>query len=385
MIQNDIEKILQQYGEDRRLQQLAADNLHGLARRQRRRALMVCSALLLAAAALTVRLLALPQHTESIIIAQQDSPATSQPHTKETAPQNIHTVAHTKRPASTAIPPSTLPEPAQEEDNTTHESTEPSAIATTQQSGNADTLPESTLPCPPPLPPFTQPLDDEALLLAENTAIQPSYNTGKRFHFTASIGASALPRTGTVAPDHIDFTEQNSFTSNSNSESYTRMSPSSTIAANVGVNYAIPLGQRQRLELGVGLSGYSHQAEATTYQVVAANGIDGSNTVSVHTVGTPETYSTLSLYASLPLTFNFRPKGKDIGWNLSLTPSHSIATSSMLGNHTRNKSVLNPWRLTMGLGLALPRGFIRRLSLTANLLSLYTSSSLHEIGIEIGF
>jgi hypothetical protein len=57
----------------------------------------------------------------------------------------------------------------------------------------------------------------------------------------------------------------------------------------------------------------------------------------------------------------------------------------MLGNHTRNKSVLNPWRLTMGLGLALPRGFIRRLSLTANLLSLYTSSSLHEIGIEIGF
>jgi hypothetical protein len=161
------------------------------------------------------------------------------------------------------------------------------------------------------------------------------------------------------------------------------MSPSSTLAANVGVNYAIPLGERQGLELGIGLSGYSHQTEVTTYNIGTVDGIDGNDNTTILPVDKPEIYSIFSLYASLPLTFNIKPKGSNIGWNMSITPSHSLVNSLTYGTLMGNR--LNPWRLTMGLGVALPRGMVRRLSLTANLLSLYTSSSLHEIGIEIGF
>ena len=382
MRQDNLEDILQQYGADRRQQQQAADNLHGLARQQKRRALMVCTAILLATTVWAVYLFALPQHTSNVIIARQEVPSVPQTPSQEQTQQSIPTTTQhkTKHTSSSTIP---IPEPTvPQEYDIPYENTEPPAIAITQQALDTDTLNTNTPnPLESPLSDF-QPIHIQDPLLADNAVVQPSVDEGKRFHLTASIGASALPRIGA---DDVNTIENTLHSISGTTNSYTSMSPSSTLAANVGVNYAIPFGERQGLELGIGLSGYSHQAEVTTYNIGIVDGIDGTDNTTIYPAGKPEIHSTFSLYASLPLTFNFRPKGKDIGWNLSLTPSHSIATSSMLGNHTRNKSVLNPWRLTMGLGLTLPRGFIRRLSLTANLLSLYTSSSLHEIGIEIGF
>ena len=382
MRQDNLEDILQQYGADRRQQQQAADNLHGLARQQKRRALMVCTAILLATTVWAVYLFALPQHTSNVIIARQEVPSVPQTPSQEQTQQSIPTTTQhkTKHTSSSTLP---IPEPTvPQEYDIPYENTEPPAIAITQQALDTDTLHTKTPNTIEPPLPDVQPIYIQEPLLADNPVILPSDNEGKRFHFTASIGASALPRIGA---DDVNTIENTLHSISGTTNSYTSMSPSSTLAANVGVNYAIPLGERQGLELGIGLSGYSHQAEVTTYNIGIVDGIDGTDNTTIYPAGKPEIHSTFSLYASLPLTFNFRPKGKDIGWNLSLTPSHSIATSNMLGNHTRNKSVLNPWRLTMGLGLALPRGFIRRLSLTANLLSLYTSSSLHEIGIEIGF
>ena len=382
MRQDNLEDILQQYGADRRQQQQAADNLHGLARQQKRRALMVCTAILLATTVWAVYLFALPQHTSNVIIARQEVPSVPQTPSQEQTQQSIPTTTQhkTKHTSSSTIP---IPEPTvPQEYDIPYENTEPPAIAITQQALDTDTLHTKTPNTIEPPLPDVQPIYIQEPLLADNPVILPSDNEGKRFHFTASIGASALPRIGA---DDVNTIENTLHSISGTTNSYTSMSPSSTLAANVGVNYAIPLGERQGLELGIGLSGYSHQAEVTTYNIGIVDGIDGTDNTTIYPAGKPEIHSTFSLYASLPLTFNFRPKGKDIGWNLSLTPSHSIATSNMLGNLTGNKSILNPWRLTMGLGLALPRGFIRRLSLTANLLSLYTSSSLHEIGIEIGF
>ncbi len=382
MRQDNLEDILQQYGADRRQQQQAADNLHGLARQQKRRALMVCTAILLATTVWAVYQFALPQQTSNVIIARQEVPSVPQTPSQEQTQQSIPTTTQhkTKHTSSSTLP---IPEPTvPQEYDIPYENTEPPAIAITQQALDTDTLHTKTPNTIEPPFPDVQPIYIQEPLLADNPVILPSDNEGKRFHFTASIGASALPRIGA---DDVNTIENTLHSISGTTNSYTSMSPSSTLAANVGVNYAIPLGKRQGLELGIGLSGYSHQTEVTNYNIGIVDGIDGTDNTTIYPAGKPEIHSTFSLYASLPLTFNFRPKGKDIGWNLSLTPSHSIATSSMLGNHTRNKSVLNPWRLTMGLGLALPRGFIRRLSLTANLLSLYTSSSLHEIGIEIGF
>lgn len=382
MRQDNLEDILQQYGADRRQQQQAADNLHGLARLQKRRALMVCTAILLATTVWAVYQFALPQQTPNVIIARQDVPSVPQTPSQEQTQQSIPTTTQhkTKHTSSSTLP---IPEPTvPQEYDIPYENTEPPAIAITQQALDTDTLHTKTPNTIEPPLPDVQPIYIQEPLLADNPVILPSDNEGKRFHFTASIGASALPRIGA---DDVNTIENTLHSISGTTNSYTSMSPSSTLAANVGVNYAIPLGKRQGLELGIGLSGYSHQAEVTTYNIGIVDGIDGTDNTTIYPAGKPEIHSTFSLYASLPLTFNFRSKGKDIGWNLSLTPSHSIATSNMLGNLTGNKSILNPWRLTMGLGLALPRGFIRRLSLTANLLSLYTSSSLHEIGIEIGF
>lgn len=345
---------------------------------------MVCTALLLATTVWIIYLFALPQQTPNVIIARQEVSNVQQTPGQEQPQQSIPSATQNKTKHTSS---STLPIPESivpQEYDTPYENTEPPAIAITQQALDTDTLNTNTpSPLESPLSDF-QPIHIQDPLLADNAVVHPSVDEGKRFHFTASVGASALPRIGVGDADNTEYIlQQNSFSGASNS--YTSMSPSSTLAANVGVNYAIPLGGQHGLELGIGLSGYSHQAEVTTYNIGIVNGIDGTDNTTIYPAGKPEIYSTFSLYAGLPLTFNFRPKGKDIGWNLSLTPSHSIATSSMLGNNTGNKPVLNPWRLTMGLGLALPRGFIRRLSLTANLLSLYTSSSLHEIGIEIGF
>ena len=384
MRQDNLEDILQQYGADRRQQKQAADNLHGLARRQKRRALTVCTIVLLATTVWSVYKFALPQQTPNVIIARQEIPSVPHTPSQEQTQQSIPTTTQhkTKHTSSSTLP---IPEPTvPQEYDTPYENTEPPAIAITQQALDTDTLNTNTPNTLEPPLPDVQSIHIQEPLLADNTVIQPSDNEGKRFHFTASIGASALPRIGVVDAGNNEYALQHNAISGP-SDSYISVSPSSTLAANVGVNYAIPWGERQGLEIGIGLSGYSHQTEATTYNIVTVDEIDGTGNTTIYPAGKPEIHSTFSLYASLPLTFNFRSKGKDRGWNLSLTPSHSIATSHLLGNHTGSKSVLNPWRLTMGLGLTLPRGFIRRLSLTANLLSLYTSSSLHEIGIEIGF
>gem|GEM_PF-2450161 len=384
MTQDDIEKILQQYGADRRQQRQAADTLHGLARRQKWRGLMVCTALLLATTVWSAHRLATPRQAESTIVAQQNSPSVRQTPTEEPTPQKTCPSSHhnTRQPASST--PLLPKQQALQEHATIHENTEPTAIATTLQATNADTL-HANFPDAIETPqPDAQPFDIQETMLADNTVIQPSGNDGKRFHFTASIGASALPRIGAVDAGNDEYAMQHNAISGP-SDSYISVSPSSTLAANVGVSYAIPLGGRQGLEVGIGLSGYSHQTEATTYTIGTTDGIDGIENTTIIPVGKPEIHSTFSLYASLPLTFNFRPKGKFTGWNLSLTPSHSIATSRPIGIQTGDRPILNPWRLTMGLGLAFPRGFIRRLSFTANLLSLYTSSPLHEVGIEIGF
>ena len=95
------------------------------------------------------------------------------------------------------------------------------------------------------------------------------------------------------------------------------------------------------------------------------------------------TFNSMSLYASVPLTLYLHPRGAEhVGWQVSIIPAHSLATLNSIG--IQRKYTLNPWKLTVGVGVALPKSPIHRISLTANLLPLYPDYPLHEFGIELG-
>ena len=383
MKQDDIEKILQQYGNDRRQQQQLSDCLHGMARRQKQRVLWACSVVLVAASVWTLHRLAPLQQAEEIVVAKHDIHTQPQTHNQTSTQQNIYDLSrsNTQHPTTNPLTAPPLTESPQQENNifSEFEVPEPSEIATECPSKNTET-PQTDNPTPPkePSSPVFNPFDNPTILLADNTVITPSEDEIRHLRFKASVGASTFSRIG------IDNADNPSLSNFNNNEPYIQVTPNATLAANIGVSYFIPMGRQQGLELGVGLSGYSHQSEATRYRTESVSSIDG--TITIIQASDSDPFYMFSLYASLPLTFNFKSKSmKDIGWNLSITPSHSLVSSRPVGTLATDRPILNPWRLTMGVGLTFPRGLFRCVNLTANLLSLYTSSSYHEIGIEIGF
>lgn len=385
----DLENILQQYGEDKRQQQNVSDTLHGIARRQRRRLLMACSVLLIATTVWSIYKLTSPHQNDAVIIAQQENPTTTQSHNQETTHKSPSTLTHheTKHPTTAIYPTS---KPVQESDSQQSDATihlnEPdlSPIATNQQLECTDSTQHETTPPQNLHQPIIQQFDNKETFIADNHLTIPSDNEGNRFRFTASIGASAMPRIGnSTTGDIVIQNGNNSIDESQNIQA--KMTPIATLAANVGVNYSILLGKQHGLEVGVGLSGYSHQGEITVYDIGTSFNSEGI-VETTYSASNHKAYNTFSLYASLPLTFILKtPKANDLGWNMSITPSHSLISSRTIGINGTNKPIINPWRLTLGLGLTFKRGLVRHMSVTANLLPLYTSTNLHEFGIEIGF
>ena len=377
----DLENILQQYGDDRRQQQKVSETLHGMARRQKRLVLMACTVLLLTTTVWSILKMTSPHRDDAVIVAQQEKPAATQYHGEEPTPQSPSPLSHpeTKRTTPTTTRPLQDTNSKQNDTAIHHYEPIPSSIATFLQPDSDDIRQTEVPQLQDSHQPVIQPFDNNDIILADNPVTIPSDNEGNRFHFTASIGASALPKIGNNAVSvNVPQGSLNSLTDEPNS--HTSISPNATLAANVGIGYAIPLGKRHGLEVGIGLSGYSLQGEITTISI-DFDGIETSDYVSHH-----EPFNTFNLYASLPFAFILKsPKMDKPGWNMSITPSHSLLSSRSIGSHGADKSILNPWRLTMGLGLTFPRGLVRRVSVTANLLPLYTSSNLHELGIEIGF
>ena len=393
MKQDDIEKILQQYGTDRRQQQQVSDNLHGMARQQKRRVLWACTVVLVAASVWTLHHLAPHQQAEETIVAQQDIHTQTESHTQTPMQQNTFAFSpnNTQRPTIPSTPPLFLVS-SQQESNASSEITapEPSVTETEKPSENTE-MPKTDVSTPKDstLPILNQ-YERTTILLADNTVITPSEDESRHFRFMASVGASTFSRIGIGNADMSGLSNMqgitDGFTTNTpeNGSPYTQVTPNATFAANIGVSYSISMGKKQEVALGVGLSGFSHQSEMTTYHTESNNAVNGTTTVIL--ANDPATFYLFSLYANLPLTFNFKSADmNNIGWNLSITPSHSLVSSRPPGAFANGQQLLNPWRLTMGVGLTFPRWLFRRVSLTANLLSLYTSSSYHEIGIEIGF
>ncbi len=385
MKQDDIEKILQQYGTDRRQQQQLSDSLHRMARRQKQRVLWACSVVLVAASVWTLHRLAPLQQAEEIVVAQQDVHTEPQSTEQRPVQQETNNPHHRNPRPSFKFSPSPLPltKLTIQEDSVPYknEVQEHSLIETEQLAEKKDNhkSDDPTLKEPSIIDMNTT--GNPPILLADNPDITLSLNENNHFWFKASIGASAFPKINTgYADSPIEF---NNLTGIDGGETHFQITPIATFAANIGICYSIPMGGQQGLDLGIGLSGYSHQSEMTTYSATGGSSIDGTSTIIAKD---PDFFYIFSLYANLPMTFNFKSRNlKDIGWNLSITPSHSLVSTKAMGILATGGPILNPWRLTMGIGITFPRGLFRRISLTANLLSLYTTSSHHEIGIEFGF
>lgn len=399
MKQDDIEKILQQYGEDKRQQQQIADNLHRMAQRQSRRRIGIAGVVtLLLCATLTLRLLS-PQQNTGLSTAATHSisapkPATiiypSNNHIPSLAPTPTHRKPPIKETASDIIRPTdnndavtdsqrpettTVPDYAAEQQNndtetqpTNREKTENSSVPSLQQLPELFAEQTNTTP-------VTNGIKSIPLLRNDNTS---------RISFTSSIIAS------TVTNYNIGYAEENA-TDELNfvaGESFSSLDPNFSLSASIGAAYIVASSRSFRIDIGMTLSGRVQQGAVNDYTVENAgnNSITTDDNLMTIKPNGHHPYTTFDLFANVPITLNFFPMGKDkTGWSLNITPAHSIVRTHMQSASTVNPFVVNTWKLNVGLGIVLPRKVIHRLALTANLLPLYTSRSIHEIGFEIGF
>lgn len=385
---NDIEELLQIYGADQRQQQQAADHVRHLAHRQaQRRTWAACVAVLVAIVGVVMhRWQQLPEPT-GILVAEQATPIT--PHTptmppsiEPTATPTAHVTTRAKStPRALVAQPQVTPTP----DLPARQAGLPDDFGLSDHTDNSN--PPSTAPDSPSAP--THPL----ISITSTSPTPPQQKTAKasRLHFTASIGASTAANASLGRYDD-NLTDMNGISPTTN---HSTITPAQNLSANVGVAYTVASYHRSHLDVGFALSGYTGQCDIHIHEFsyTYAYSIEENSRWTQHGSGglTPipnsttehYTYNTFSLFASLPLTLNLHPRGIDrLGWQLSLTPARALVSTPSLGNHATNH--LNPWKLTLGIGIAIPNSTIRHISLTANMLPLYTSHPLHEFGIEIG-
>lgn len=348
---DNLEQLLQQYGRDTRSQQTAVRNIRSAARRQRRAAAALASLAILTVAALW--LLQRPMPTESTPIATATIP------TRQSTPTPL------------PVPPKATPLPA--------------ATATAASNIPSLTLQPLATPkaphCAPPLvaqaePASPQPLADKTTQhnpeTTQPSVTNPPPRSTHPLRLAAEVGASLAGGVAAQSP-----------------------MGNSRLQATVGLSLALAQGRRYSLSLGLGMSGHmrTDAAHITTKSEYSFNGMispndftyssnDQNGDITENTILHPYYDPLFSLYATLPLALDLFPSGRgNTGLQLTLTPAHSVALS-------RHSSLLNPWKLNIGLGLTLPQSPIRSIGLSANLLPSFTGGpykNIHEISLLFGF
>ena len=387
----DIENILQQYGVDRRQQQDATNRIMHLARRQRTVvAAMSCIAVLLLTTVLTARRLTTPQPAENVTIARQSRPMPNidaPQQTFVTVTDGTSSVTSTQKSVvgkankkSPVVP--VLQVDNYEETNIAQYSEQPSVQET--DSSNSQILP--TEQATPPFHIYNSLLtndNSQNIDFYNQSFDHPTTDSDGRLNFTASVGAFAMSRYGLDASEVVSITGVGV-----SNMSYTVAAPLNSFSANMGMTYTVLKKEKVSSHVGLVLCGQAQQGEIVYYNLepISGNGVEGFVYQMVENTDERQSYSTFSLYAGVPIIVDLQPSGSnEVGWSLSLTPAHTVFTPSSLGGVNSDVFVPNPWKLTLGVGVSLPRRFLRRISVTANLLSISKSMSLHEVGIEIGF
>lgn len=383
MKQDDIEKLLQQYGADRRQQQHAATNLRHMAHKAKLRAGLVCAILTLSTVAGI--LLWSPLETEGTLVAEHNTvvqssekqqamtvpnsqpiskKSTESPSTKTFTNHATNHTQHLIQPKTQTINEPLLAEIQEATSITGNENNNENENGKNILANDNNAF-EVISGLPPTLT-ISEP---------DHSYYQLTPEKESRFHFTATIGAAATP--GEVS-------ETTNYPSSPNNANPT-VNTTASFSANAGVTFTIAYTERSHFDIGIALSGHTQQGSvflpSTTIEGWGVDNTPIGLTLEERNVS----FNTYSLYASIPLVLNMSPLGAyKTGWMLSLTPAHIIASTKMI-NALQNQFNLNPWKLTLGAGLTFPKRHIGRVCLTANLLPLYTSKSIHEFGIEIGF
>ena len=211
---------------------------------------------------------------------------------------------------------------------------------------------------------------------AQNRACLPT-SSHSRFRFTASIGASYSGRTSLDRYD-TDVPEYglNSIDGMAESSSL-QVTPQWSLMARVGMNYTIVQNERHHLDVGIGLDGYTMQNEVRETTITSGLSLAGDVQIDNRTYNV----SAQCLYLDLPLVWNTHHHGADkMGWQYSLTPARELFTFNM-----PDAVYINPWKLTLGFGITIPRCALKSVSLTVNVLSTYKYHQMHELGIILGF
>ena len=211
---------------------------------------------------------------------------------------------------------------------------------------------------------------------AQNRACLPT-SSHSRFRFTASIGASYSGRTSLDRYD-TDVPEYGLNSIDGMAEgSSLHVTPQWSLMARVGMNYTIVQNERHHLDVGIGLDGYTMQNEVRETTITSGLSLAGDVQIDNRTYNV----SAQCLYLDLPLVWNTHHHGADkMGWQYSLTPARELFTFNM-----PDAVYINPWKLTLGFGITIPRCALKSVSLTANVLSTYKYHQMHELGIILGF
>lgn len=363
----NIEQLLQQYGADRRQQQEVTTRVHTLARRQRRTvAALVSVAVILLAATWLFR---------------------STPDTATTPSANMHTASVSQTPAIEENPNYNIQTTTYQPTDTkpsTHKTHHITTVLTPQH-GTAQAESLALLPEPETMeiekndipPCIVAPLsgkDGDAVCsssYAQAEEYEPTRQLEKhsKLRVMAELGAALASNAATPG--------------------------NSRLQAGVGASLALADSKHYSLSLGVGISGNMRtDAPNMMHLNYDGNNMCGTNGIGMDNFSSdaepdPEYYilhpglnPLFSLYATLPLTFDLYPRGRShTGLQFTLTPARNVAASS-------SKSLLNPWKLSIGLGIALPQSPVRSIGLSANLLPSFTDGpykKIHEIGLIIGF
>ena len=366
----DIEQLLQQYAEDRRQQSEAAKRVRSMARRQRRIVTTVATVALLVLVGVPMVRLLLPEQDSPMgtILAEASpmpvsapQPAPSAPPTASNATTTLPHAKHTPRlvvPATTKVQPVSSDTSAQQALESSHDDpVQPLPQTETPPAENiAKTIP--AIPSP----------------LSTAEVLPPTPQSG-RLHLTAQVGGS------TTAPSGYEYSYLN---------------------AGVGVSVALVSGggttsnPRYEMAMGVGVDGYLNTrafrlgGAEYDYPYPGSNSLDASDgyTSSDEIIEITWLYPNFALYATLPFTFDLYPRGHNRpGYLFSLTPGRAVTPVSNIIGGRRLKGI-NPWKMTLGIGITFPNSFLHSLSFTANLLPSYIEGPLenvHEVGLVFGF
>lgn len=368
----DIEQLLAQYGEDRRHQMEAARQVRGLARRRQRNGLTAALVVMLVGVGLAA-LRMLP--TDAASIDSISGPLTASTSPRQYAPSPATPTA-TRKPAA---PPTAVP----------HRHS-PAAPTLPTASPTAEDTPINERPAP-------LPADECPPSSAAEGAGEPAHRDSRKHRPAGRSHAPGLPSLegpGVCRTPESTQWARLRLTAQVGATASTSYYERSYLNAGVGLNVALAAASNYEVGIGVGMDGYLHMGSSfpANDNFTHHNSIDDFGYTQSDELEPVESllwnYPTFALYATLPLTVDLYPGGRErAGLSLSLTPGRAVTpVTNQVGMVTLHG--INPWKLTLGVGMTLPKGWLRRVGLTANLLPSYVAGPLekmHEVGLTLGF